>query len=168
MYLTFSSFISVSLSVLLCFSIEFMFVHSNGGQGWPSKPHPLRPHRIWDDHCRSCCQDSQNTASRGHHGGKVSSQAVQIYSLLHSCDLLNIHLWFINNHLVRCSQHRQGKIYLYLYNLNLTKLVQLFNNDTIVISTETVPHQWQPSWSLMKMPHWPKRPCSVSNLAHIR
>lgn len=79
----------------LCFSIEFMFVHSYGGQGWPSKPHPLRPHRIWDNHCRSCCQDSQNTASRGHHGGKaLVSQPVQIYPslesnslTLHCCDV---------------------------------------------------------------------------------
>lgn len=53
----------------LFFSTEFMFIHSNGGQGWPSIPHPLWPHRIWDNHCRSCCQDSQNTASRGRHGG---------------------------------------------------------------------------------------------------
>ncbi|KAM6922407.1 cAMP and cAMP-inhibited cGMP 3',5'-cyclic phosphodiesterase 10A isoform 2-T2 [Lycodopsis pacificus] len=48
-----------------------MFVQSNGGQGWPSKPHPLWPHRIWDNRCRSCCQDSHNTASRGHHGGRA-------------------------------------------------------------------------------------------------
>lgn len=53
----------------LFFSTEFMFIHSNGGQGWASIPHPLWPHRIWDNHCRSCCQDSQNTASRGRHGG---------------------------------------------------------------------------------------------------
>lgn len=72
MYLTFFP-PHFPLCSCLCFSIEFMFVHSNGGQGWPSMPHPLRPHRIWDNHCRSCCQDSQNSASRGHHGGKATS-----------------------------------------------------------------------------------------------
>lgn len=56
-----------------------MFVHSNGGQGWPSKPHSLRPHRIWDNHCRPCCKDSQNATSRGHRRGTAVSSSVQSY-----------------------------------------------------------------------------------------
>lgn len=56
----------------LFFSTEFMFIHSNGAQRWPSKPRPLRPHRIWDNHRRLCCQDSQNRAGGGHHGGTAA------------------------------------------------------------------------------------------------
>lgn len=56
----------------LWFSTEFMFIHSNGGQRRPSKPRPLRPHRIRDYHRRLCCQDSQNTAGGGHHGGTAA------------------------------------------------------------------------------------------------
>lgn len=55
----------------LCISIELVFVHPNGGQGWPSVPHPLRSHRIWDNHCRSRCQDSQNATSGRHCRGKT-------------------------------------------------------------------------------------------------
>lgn len=76
-----SPYLCFPLCSHLCLSTESMFVHSNGGQGWPSKPHPLWPDSIWDNHCCSCCQDSQNTASRGHRGGKaILSQPVRYVS----------------------------------------------------------------------------------------
>lgn len=103
----------------LCFSIEFMFVHSNGGQGRASKPHPLRPHRIWDNHCRSCCQDSQNTASRGYHGGKavflhpVQSPIEEIWTfhcIAVMFDLCMFHqIILVLHHLVRCTWHPRSK-----------------------------------------------------------
>lgn len=66
----------IGLRLTSCFShlrisIELVFVHSNGGQGWPSEPHPLRSHCMWDNHCRSCCQDSQNATRRRHRRGKT-------------------------------------------------------------------------------------------------
>lgn len=86
-------------------SIEFMFVHSNGGQGWPSKPHPLRPHRIWDNHCRSCCQDSQNTTSRRHHGG----EAVRVY-WSHGWEQMAAYIWFDSSY--NNTHHRTVKFVL--------------------------------------------------------
>lgn len=87
----------------LRFSIEFMFVHSNGGQGWSSKPHPLRPHCIWDNHCRSRCQDSQNDTSRGHRRGKAVFLHKQCRftshrnrnSWQHSCDLRHMRSYWV-------------------------------------------------------------------------
>lgn len=38
--------------------IEFMFVHTHRGQGWPSEPRSLRPHHVWDDHRCPRCKDS--------------------------------------------------------------------------------------------------------------
>uniref|UniRef100_A0A3B5LLU1 Uncharacterized protein n=1 Tax=Xiphophorus couchianus TaxID=32473 RepID=A0A3B5LLU1_9TELE len=40
--------------------------------GWRSKSRPVWPHLIRDNHCRLRCQDSQNTASGGHHRGTTA------------------------------------------------------------------------------------------------
>lgn len=63
----------------LCISVELVFVHSNGGQGRPSEPRPLWSHRIWDDHCRSRCQDSQNATSRRHCRGKTTVSQEELH-----------------------------------------------------------------------------------------
>lgn len=49
--------------------IEFMFVHTNGGQGRPSEPRSLRAHHVRDDHCRPRCKDSQDATGGGHRRG---------------------------------------------------------------------------------------------------
>lgn len=49
--------------------IEFMFVHTNRGQGRPSEPRSLRPHHVRDDHRRPCCEDSQDATGGGHRRG---------------------------------------------------------------------------------------------------
>lgn len=64
-FLTSCCFVDVAFPVT-----EFMFVHSDGGKRGASWAHPLWSHHVWDHHRRSRCKDTQDTTSRGHHGGE--------------------------------------------------------------------------------------------------